>query len=84
MALSIRNPLAQKLAREVAAKSGENVTQAIIHSLEERLERLKGSRRTPDKTTELLAIAGRCQALPDHDRRSPNEILGYDENEITS
>ena len=43
MALSIRNPRAEKLAREVAAESGENLTEAIIHALEERLERLKGT-----------------------------------------
>ncbi|MBW1980509.1 MAG: type II toxin-antitoxin system VapB family antitoxin, partial [Deltaproteobacteria bacterium] len=40
MALSIRNPRAEQLAREVAAMSGENLTQAIIRALEERLERL--------------------------------------------
>ena len=34
MALSIRNPLAEKLAREVAAISGENITQAIIQARE--------------------------------------------------
>lgn len=84
MPLSIRNPQAEKLAREVAARSGENITQAIIHSLEERLARLQGSRRTPDKAAELLTIAGRCQALPDHDRRSPDEILGYDDNGVCS
>ncbi len=31
---------------------------------------------SPDK---ILAIAARCQALPDLDTRSPDEILGYDE-----
>ena len=40
MALSIRNPRAEKLAREVAAESKESLTQAIIHALEDRLERL--------------------------------------------
>jgi antitoxin VapB len=33
MAISIRNPKAEELAREVAAESGENLTQAIIRSL---------------------------------------------------
>jgi antitoxin VapB len=40
MTLSIRNPRAEKLAREVAAESGESLTEAIIHALEERLVRL--------------------------------------------
>ena len=33
MAISIRNTLAENLAREVAKESGESMTQAIIHSL---------------------------------------------------
>ncbi len=37
MALSIRNERAEKLAREMAMESGENLTQAVIRSLEERL-----------------------------------------------
>ena len=34
MALSIRNPKAERLAREVAERTGESLTQAIIHALE--------------------------------------------------
>jgi hypothetical protein len=34
MVLSIRNPQAEKLAREVAAESGESITQTIIQALE--------------------------------------------------
>ena len=79
MALSIRNPRAEQLAREVAAKSGENLTAAIIHALEERLERLKVRRTADDVTEEILRISGRCSALPDQDPRSPDAILGYDD-----
>ena len=28
----------------------------------------------------LLAIGRECAALPDHDTRSPDEIIGYDEH----
>ena len=79
MALSIKNPLAEELAREVAAESGESLTQAIIHSLEERLERLRGRRRSPDLLETMLAISDRCSSLPDLDTRSADEILGYDD-----
>jgi antitoxin VapB len=41
MALSIRNAKAEKLARELAAESGDNITQAITRALEERLQRLR-------------------------------------------
>jgi hypothetical protein len=34
MALSIRNGKAEKLARELAAESGKNLTQAITRALE--------------------------------------------------
>ena len=78
MALSIRNQRAERLAREVAAESGENLTQAIIHALEERLERLQGRRTTTDTAQEIIRISKRCSSLPEQDQRSPDEILGYD------
>jgi antitoxin VapB len=79
MALSIRNPRAEKLAREIAAESGENLTQAVIHALEERLERLRGRRTITDTAEEIMKISRRCSALPDQDRRTPDQILGYNE-----
>jgi antitoxin VapB len=79
MALSIRNPRAEKLAREIAAECGENLTEAIIHALEERLQRLKGRREARDIAAEIVRISLRCRALPDRDGRSADEILGYDE-----
>jgi antitoxin VapB len=77
MGLSIRNEKAERLAREVAAISGENITQAIVHALEERLERLRGRRTTIDLADEIMTISKRCRSLPDKDPRSPEEILGY-------
>lgn len=79
MPISIRNPLAEKLARKVAEESGESLTQAVIHSLEERLERLEGRRQVSGIEEEIIRISKRCSALPDLDDRSPEEILGYDE-----
>ena len=79
MALSIRNPKAERLAREVAERTGESLTQAIIHALEERLERIKGSKRASDLFEEIMRISKRCSALPDFDSRPPEEILGYSE-----
>ena len=82
MALSIRNPRAEKLARQVAAESGENITEAIIHALEDRLERLKGRRTATDVAEEIMKISLRCRVLPEKDQRSAEEILGYDERGI--
>ena len=77
MALSIRNPKAEKLARELAAESGENITQAITHALEERLQRLRGRATATDLAEEIMKISRRCSEIPDQDRRFPDEILGY-------
>lgn len=84
MALSIRNERAEKLAREVAEASGENLTQAVIHALEEKLERLRGQRTVTDTAREIMKISMRCRALPDLDTRPPDSILGYDENGVFS
>lgn len=78
MALSIKNPEAERLAGEVARRTGETMTQAVIVTLQERLERLTGRRRGPDLAQALLRIPERCRSLPDLDPRSPDEILGYD------
>jgi antitoxin VapB len=77
MALSIRNPKAEKLARELAAESGENITQAITRALEERLQRLRGRSAATDLAEEIMKISRRCSEIPDQDPRSPDEILGY-------
>ncbi len=82
MAISIKNKRAEDLAREVAGESGENLTQAIIHALEERLERLRGRRIATDTVQEIREISRRCSALPDVDKRKPDEILGYDQKGI--
>ena len=82
MPLSIRNTRAEQLAREVAAESGENLTQAIIRALEERLQRLRGRRNVNDVAAEILNVSRRCSALPDLDQRSGDEILGYDDRGV--
>ena len=76
MALSIRNPKAEKLARELAAESGENITQAITRALEERLQRLRGRSAAIDLVEEIMKISRRCSEIPDQDQRSPDQILG--------
>lgn len=80
MALSIKNDTAERLARHVAAETGESLTEAVLRSLEERLERLKGRRSAPDLMESILAISGRCSSLPDLDTRNADDILGYDEH----
>ncbi len=82
MALSIRNERAEKLARELAELTGHNLTLTIIEALEEKLEKVKGSRNTSNTLDNILAISERCSALPDLDLHHPEEILGYDGNGV--
>lgn len=78
MPLSIKNIEAERLAREVAARTGESITVAIQKALEERLARLRQERRTQIVAGQLSEILRRVDQLPVLDPRSPEEILGYD------
>jgi len=60
------------------SRRGIAITQAINQALEERLERLRGRSTAPDLVEEILKISKRCSAIPDRDKRSADEILGYD------
>jgi antitoxin VapB len=62
MALNIKDPEAHKLARKIAAQTGETVTRAVTEALRERLTRLNKSRRSKSTAEELLAIGRRCAA----------------------
>lgn len=77
MALSIRNPRAEELARKIADMSGESITQVILHALENHIEKLRGQRRYPNKVEEIMSISSRCSSLPDMDKRPPDDILGF-------
>ncbi len=78
MALSIKDPDADRLARELAARTGETLTEAIVTSLRERLEREKKRARRGGLADELAEIGRRCASLPLLDSRTAEEILGYD------
>jgi len=79
MALSVKNPEADRLAREVAARTGETLTTAVVVALRERLARLRGRPKRRRLHDELREIAQRCAQLPTLDDRSADEILAYDQ-----
>ena len=80
MPMSIKSLEVEQLARELSSKTGESLTGAIQKALEERLERLKRQRREPIVLSHLEEILHRVDRLPILDPRSPDEIIGYDEN----
>jgi antitoxin VapB len=80
MALSLKDKETDRLARAVAALTGETVTDAIRVALSERLQRERLRRGEGTNLAEQLMEIGRhCATLPDLDPRSPDEIVGYDE-----
>jgi antitoxin VapB len=77
VALSIKSEEADRLARQVAAATGESLTDAVVGSLRERLERLRAAQR-PSLTDRIRRIQQEARELEVRDPRSPEEILGYD------
>lgn len=81
MALSLKDPDTDRLARQVAHLTGETLTEAVRTSLAERLQREQLKRGRPGSLAdELEAIVRRGDALPVLDGRTADDILGYDEN----
>ncbi len=80
MGFVIKDPKADKLARELAAITGESLTEAVTIALEERRARLRP--KPDDKTLveDIEKIVKRLSKSPILDNRSPEEILDYDEN----
>jgi antitoxin VapB len=78
MALNIKDEHADRLARELAAETGESITTAVTIAVRERLERLRGGVPSRQRAQALARIAQRSAARPLRDRRTPEEILGYD------
>lgn len=76
MALSIKSERADQLARDLAALTGESITDAVVASLEARLEVERRRRRSLG----LGDIVERFRQLPELDQRDPDDILGYDQH----
>lgn len=77
MAISIKDPETDRLARELAQRTGESLTEAIRRALEERLRRVSRYAQPPLRD-ELRMVRERVAELPVRDTRSADEILRYD------
>jgi antitoxin VapB len=82
MALNIKHRQADTLARKLAETTGQSITGAVINALRQQLRRETGRRSVRRLEEELRAISHRCSRLPDHDTRSAEEIIGFDEHGI--
>jgi antitoxin VapB len=79
MPLSIKHPEADRLARIVAERTGESITEAVLTALRERLSHVSNRATASTLREELRAIRERCARLPVLDPRTPDEIIGYDD-----
>jgi antitoxin VapB len=79
MPLNIKNPEADLLARELTALTGESITDAVITAMRERLQRERARRGYARVRQEMQRIRERYQRLPLQDKRSAEEIMGYDD-----
>ncbi len=84
MALNIKDAETDRLVRALAGETGETITEAVATAVRERLDRVRGARHGPDLVEEIRHIAERAAALPELDRRSAEEILGYDEHGLAT
>lgn len=79
MAVLIKDAETDRLVRELAARTGETITEAVRKAAERRLASL----RPPEKQVDMVkvrALLAEIDALPVMDIRSTDEIIGYDEN----
>jgi antitoxin VapB len=79
MPISIKDPETDRLARALAAATGESLTEAIRRALQDRLER-ETQRTARGIAAEVRRIQERLARLPVLDPRPADEILGYDDH----
>ncbi len=84
MALNIKDPETDRLARELAAATGESLTQAIQTAVRERHAKVRAGREAEQLVDFMNALSARSAARPVLDDRSAEEILGYDEHGLPS
>jgi antitoxin VapB len=77
MAINIKNPEVELAIRKLAAQMGVELTSAIGLAVKHELNRIAVGPST--RLSSMRAIANRVSELPIKDRRSEDEILGYDE-----
>lgn len=85
MQLNVKNDEAYRLARELADRHGESLTEAVTKALRQRLEHPEtptdiAAESIEERFQALMEIARGFDVLPVYDDRDADEIIGYDEN----
>ena len=80
MPLNIKDDDTHMLAKRLARLTGESLTKAVKQAVQERLAQVERSRDGSRIADELDHIALHCASLPRRDRRSADQVIGYDEH----
>ena len=83
MALNIKSAETDRLARELAALTGESITEAVTKALDERIARERKERnglRREELRAKLREVREAFSKAPVLDPRPVDEILGYNES----
>jgi antitoxin VapB len=78
VALNIKDPETDRLARELAQLTGESITGALRRAIQMRLDRERARHQTGATRHVLAELIQRGRARTTTDARSAEEILGYD------
>ncbi len=76
MVISVKDPETDRLARALAAATGESLTDAIRTALRDRLER-ESNRARRGVGVEVRRVQERLARLPVLDPRTPDQLIGY-------
>jgi antitoxin VapB len=79
MALTIDDPEVERLAAEVAERTGETPAGVAARLLRQSLQPKTTASRRPRPSEVFAAARQRLAAIPNRDPRSAEDIIGYDE-----
>ncbi len=77
MSLNIKNEKAHQMAKELSKMMGVSMTAAVMDAIERRIEAER--ERKKQKLEKILRTAESASKLPIYDTRTPDEIIGYND-----
>lgn len=77
MAILIKDPETDRIVRELAARTGETLTEAVRKAAEERTRSLQDRPGRVDRA-KLASLMAEVRSYAVKDSRSADEIIGYD------
>ena len=84
MPLNIKDDETHEMARKLAGYTGVSLSKAVKLALKEKLARIEKAQNRARLADELDHIALYCAGLPVRDKRSSDDIIGYDDDGLPS